>query len=106
MRSLFACAASFQHDISRAARPSREPASFGLRSFSWFAYIVHVALKIGTVLKIGAAARVPFAGVAELVDARDLGSRVERRRGSNPFARTKSPAPTPGTPEGSLLPPI
>ena len=30
----------------------------------------------------------PFAGVAELVDARDLGSRDESRGGSNPSART------------------
>ena len=29
-----------------------------------------------------------FAGVAELVDALDLGSSVERRVGSNPSART------------------
>src|SRR5262245_13329289 len=93
MRPLFACAASFAHDISRAARPSRRP--------SWFAYIVHDALKIGDSPEIGAAARVPFAGVAELVDARDLGSRVERRRGSNPFARTKSPAPRRGHLRGS-----
>ena len=32
---------------------------------------------------------VPFAGVAELVDARDLGSRVARRGGSSPSARTR-----------------
>ena len=31
----------------------------------------------------------PFAGVAELVDARDLGSRDESRGGSSPSARTK-----------------
>jgi hypothetical protein len=31
---------------------------------------------------------VPFAGVAELVDARDLGSRDESRGGSSPSART------------------
>src|SRR5439155_16120407 len=37
---------------------------------------------------IGSAPRVPFAGVAELVDARDLGSRDESRGGSNPSART------------------
>jgi hypothetical protein len=30
----------------------------------------------------------PFAGVAELVDARDLGSRGESRGGSSPSART------------------
>ena len=35
-----------------------------------------------------AAPRVPFAGVAELVDARDLGSRDESRGGSSPSART------------------
>jgi trigger factor len=33
-------------------------------------------------------AEVPFAGVAELVDARDLGSRDESRGGSRPSART------------------
>ena len=32
----------------------------------------------------------PFAGVAELVDARDLGSRDESRGGSSPSARTIS----------------
>src|SRR3981081_2100877 len=32
--------------------------------------------------------RCPFAGVAELVDARDLGSRGESRGGSSPSART------------------
>ena len=30
-----------------------------------------------------------FAGVMELVDMQDLGSCVERRGGSSPFARTK-----------------
>ena len=30
-----------------------------------------------------------YAGVAELADALDLGSSVERRKGSSPFARTK-----------------
>src|SRR5262245_63249536 len=34
------------------------------------------------------APRVPSAGVAELVDARDLGSRDESRGGSSPSART------------------
>jgi hypothetical protein len=34
-----------------------------------------------------------FAGVAELVDARDLGSRDESRGGSNPSARTIAKTP-------------
>jgi hypothetical protein len=37
---------------------------------------------------IGWAPKVPLAGVAELADARDLGSRDESRGGSNPSART------------------
>ena len=32
--------------------------------------------------------RFTYAGVAELADVRDLGSRVERREGSIPFSRT------------------
>src|SRR6266699_3405134 len=35
----------------------------------------------------------PFAGVAELVDARDLGSRDESRGGSSPSARTTGGPP-------------
>jgi hypothetical protein len=35
-------------------------------------------------------APIPLAGVAELVDARDLGSRDASRGGSSPSARTKS----------------
>jgi hypothetical protein len=39
-------------------------------------------------LNRSAAGAMPFAGVAELVDARDLGSRDESRGGSSPSART------------------
>ena len=35
--------------------------------------------------------RSEHAGMMELVDMRDLGSRVERRWGSSPHARTKKP---------------
>src|SRR5215467_15389241 len=66
----FACAAWFVRDISPPPRPPRSRL---------------------------AAAKVPFAGVAELADARDLGSRVERRGGSSPSART-----TPGSPREVL----
>ena len=53
----------------------------------------------------GWALKVPFAGVAELVDARDLGSRGESRGGSSPSARTtpdqKAPRPEIGSPDRS-----
>ena len=39
--------------------------------------------------KAGKRGRPECAGVAELADAPDLGSGVERRMGSSPFARTK-----------------
>ena len=42
------------------------------------------------------------AGVAELVDALDLGSSIERCEGSSPFTRTNFPSSIPHTPRYNL----
>ena len=73
------CAACFGRDISRAARPRRMSALADLRAF-----MRRYRLNSTPVER----RRCPFAGVAELVDARDLGSRGESRGGSSPSART------------------
>src|SRR5437870_1685246 len=69
------------HDISRAARPPRKSANSDVPF-----------VPISGKPDIGSAPSVPFAGVAELADARDLGSRDESRGGSNPSARTTQTA--------------
>src|ERR1700704_5799009 len=88
-RLFLSCAAHFRRDISRAARPQCKPARFRL--------VRH--LPISGKPDIGWATKVPFAGVAELVDARDLGSRDESRGGSSPSARTTQK----GTARGLIL---
>src|SRR3981189_3119779 len=100
-RLFLSCAAHFRRDISRAARPQCKPARFR--------FVRNLPIS-GTPAKrrmcpisgkpdIGWATKVPSAGVAELVDARDLGSRDESRGGSSPSARTTQK----GTARGLIL---
>ena len=70
--------ARMSHDISRAAR-------LQLRSIVDILAIQWTGMGQTAMAR---APKVPLAGVAELVDARDLGSRDESRGGSNPSART------------------